>query len=64
MDAGVEIEIQGSSQQVDSFLYQFKVARPATVVVTTGDIQRVTSLGSLWFEILPDTKGVSTSGLQ
>jgi len=64
VDAGVEIEIEGGSQQIDSFLCQFKVDRPATAVVTTEEIQRVTSLGSLWFEILPDIKRAPPSGFE
>ena len=64
VDSGVEIEIEGGSQQIDSFLCQFKVDRPATAVVTTEEIQRVTSLGSLWFEILPDIKHAPPSGFE
>ena len=64
VDAGVEIEIQGSSEQIDRFLSQLDVERPAAAVVTTEDIQRVTSLGSQWFEILPDIKRAPPSGFE
>jgi hydrogenase maturation protein HypF len=62
VDAGVEIEIEGGSQQIDRFLSQLDVERPAAAGVTPESIVRVASLGSLWFEILPDIKGGSTSG--
>ena len=62
VDAGVEIEIEGGSEQIEGFLCQFKLERPATAVVTTEGIQRVASLGSPWFEILPGIRAVSPSG--
>jgi len=64
VDAGVEIEIQGGSEQIDRFLSQLDVERPAAAVLTTEDIQRVTSLGSQWFEILPDIKRAPPSGFE
>ena len=55
VDAGVEIEIEGGSEQIEGFLCQFKLERPATAVVTTEGIQRVASLwvarGSRFFRV-------------
>jgi len=51
--AGLEIEVEGSSEQLDDFLQKLKTERPRAAVVTTEEVSRIAPVGSAWFEILP-----------
>jgi hydrogenase maturation protein HypF len=51
--AGLEIEVEGSSEQLDHFLHKLKADRPRAAVVTTEEVSRIAPAGFVWFEILP-----------
>jgi hydrogenase maturation protein HypF len=51
--AGLEIEVEGSSEQLDHFLHLLKAERPQAAVVTTEEVSRVAPAGFVRFEILP-----------
>ena len=57
--AGLELEIEGHSEQLDVFLRHLKLERPRSAVVTTEDILRVAPSGGTSFEILPSEEHVS-----
>ena len=50
---GVEIEVEGNSEQVSDFLNILKRQRPPAAVVTTEEVSRIAPAGAKWFEILP-----------
>ena len=56
---GLEIEVEGGTEQLDRFLDQLKSARPPAAVVTTEEVSRVAPAGGVWFEILPSDQNVS-----
>ncbi|HTT20010.1 MAG TPA: carbamoyltransferase HypF [Candidatus Sulfotelmatobacter sp.] len=56
---GLEIEVEGSSEQLDRFLQKLKAERPRAAVVTMEEISRIAPTGSSWFEILPSNESVS-----
>ena len=60
--AGLELEVEGGSEQLDSFLRQLEVERPRAAVVTTEDILRVAPSGGTSFEILPSDEKTSAAG--
>jgi hydrogenase maturation protein HypF len=51
--AGLEIEVEGSSEQLDDFVDKLKAERPRAAVVTTEEVSRIAPIGGAWFEILP-----------
>jgi len=57
--AGLEIEVEGSSEQLDQFLHKLKVERPRAAVVTAEEVSRIAPAGSAWFEILPSDESVA-----
>ncbi|HTR25232.1 MAG TPA: acylphosphatase [Terriglobales bacterium] len=50
---GLEIEVEGSSEQLNHFLDKLKAERPRAAAVTTEDVSRIAPAGYVWFEILP-----------
>ena len=56
---GLEIEIEGGSEQLDRFLQKLKADRPRAAVVTMEEVSRIAPTGSAWFEILPSDESVS-----
>jgi hydrogenase maturation protein HypF len=50
---GLEIEVEGSSEQLDDFLGKLRYERPQAAVVTTEEITPVAPDGTAGFEILP-----------
>jgi hydrogenase maturation protein HypF len=56
--AGLEIEVEGSSEQLDHFLHKLKAERPGAAVVTTEEVSRIAPTGCAWFEILPSAENV------
>lgn len=56
---GLEIEIEGNSEQLDHFLERLKAERPRAAVVTAEEVSRIAPAGSAWFEILPSDESVS-----
>jgi len=57
--AGLEIEVEGSSEQLDHFLHKLKTERPQAAVVTTEEVSRIAPAGFAWFEILPSDENAS-----
>jgi len=57
--AGLEIEIEGRSDQLDDFLHKLQAERPRAAVVTTEEVSRIAPAGGVWFEILPSDENVS-----
>jgi len=57
--AGLEIEVEGSSEQLDQFLHKLKTERPRAAVVTTEEVSRISPAGGVWFEILPSDETIS-----
>src|SRR5271166_4971131 len=55
---GLEIEVEGSSEQLDHFLHKLKAERPEAAVVTTEEFSRIAPTGCAWFEILPSAENV------
>jgi hydrogenase maturation protein HypF len=53
-DAGLEIEIEGHSDQIDQFLSQLIAKRPSQALVHSQRVLRIKCLNTAWFEILPD----------
>jgi hydrogenase maturation protein HypF len=51
--AGLEIEVEGSAEQLDHFLHKLKADRPRAAVVTIEEVSRIAPVGSVWFEMLP-----------
>jgi len=51
--AGLEIEIEGSPEQLDDFLLDLKRKRPPAAEVTREEVSRIAPTGAPWFEILP-----------
>jgi len=56
---GLEIEVEGSSEQLDEFLHDLKRKRPAAAEVTREEVSRIAPTGAIWFEILPDDEVIS-----
>lgn len=50
---GLEIEIEGSSDQLNFFLRRLKAEKPAAADVTREEVLRIVPTGDTWFEILP-----------
>src|SRR4030095_15284558 len=59
--AGLEIEVEGSSEQLNDFLHGLKQERPRAAVVTAEELARIAPAGSTWFEILPSDEIASKS---
>lgn len=59
--AGLEIEVEGSSEQLDHFLHLLKAERPQSAVVTSEEVSRVAPAGFIWFEILPSDENAAKS---
>ena len=57
--AGLEIEVEGSSEQLDQFLHKLKVEWRRAAVVTAEKVSRIAPAGSAWFEILPSDESVA-----
>ena len=57
--AGLEIEVEGSSEQLDHFLQQLKTDRPRAAVVTTEEVSRIAPAGFVGFEILPSDQNAT-----
>ena len=53
-DDGLEIEVEGSSEQVEDFLRNLKRKMPQNAVVTMEEVFRIAPAGGIWFEILPN----------
>jgi hydrogenase maturation protein HypF len=49
---GIEIEIEGNSEQIREFLQLLKEERPRGALVQTEEVPRIAPSGSKWFEIL------------
>jgi len=60
--AGLEIEVEGSSKQIDHFLNKLKTDRPRNAVVTTEEFSRIAPVGCEFFEILPSGETASKTG--
>jgi hydrogenase maturation protein HypF len=60
--AGLEIEVEGSSEQIDHFLDKLKTERPRNAVVTTEEFSRIAPVGCELFEILPSDETASKTG--
>lgn len=61
---GLEIEVEGTSRQLDDFLREFKEERPRAAVVTTEEVSEVAPSGAVSFEILPsDAYGPKTAAV-
>ena len=56
---GLEIEVEGSPEQLDQFLHTLEAERPRAAVVTTEEVSRIAPVGCAWFEILPSDENVS-----
>ena len=56
--AGLEIEVEGDSEQLDHFLGKLKTERPPAAVVTTEVVSRIAPAGCACFEILPSGENV------
>lgn len=57
--AGLEIEVEGNSDQLDRFLHGLKAERPQAAVVTTEEVCRIVPTGCVCFEILPSDDSAS-----
>jgi hydrogenase maturation protein HypF len=62
--AGLEIEVEGSLEQLDLFLQKLKTERPRAAVVTTEDVSRIAPSGGVWFEILPSDENAPKTVLK
>ncbi|HME35670.1 MAG TPA: acylphosphatase [Candidatus Sulfotelmatobacter sp.] len=51
--AGLEIEVEGSSDQLKHFLNDLKRKKPVAAEVTREEVSRIAPSGAVWFEILP-----------
>jgi len=51
--AGLEIQLEASSEELNAFLDKLKQGRPPAAVVTMEQVSRIAPIGSVWFEILP-----------
>lgn len=61
LDTGLEIEIEGPSCDLDTFLYEFKALQPVGLKEALDSILWITPIHSMWFEILPDLNQRSRS---
>ena len=52
----VEIEVEGSTEQISDFLNALKRKRPPAAVVTTEEVSWIATAGAKWFEILPSVE--------
>lgn len=52
-EAGIEMEVEGDSEQLTSFLHRLKSDQPRAAVVAVEEIVRIAPQQSTWFEILP-----------
>ena len=50
---GVEIEVEGSPEQVSDFLNNLRRKKPPAAVVAAEEVSRIAPAGAKWFEILP-----------
>ncbi len=57
--AGLELEIEGDAEQLDTFLLELRAATPAAALVVSEETFRVAPRGGFGFEILPSTEAVS-----
>jgi hydrogenase maturation protein HypF len=57
--AGLEIEIEGDTEQLDKFLRQLRTAAPAAAVIVSEEVFRVAPCGGFGFEILPSVEVAS-----
>jgi hydrogenase maturation protein HypF len=53
-DAGIEMDVEGDSEQLATFLDRLKSDRPHAAVVALEEIVRIAPQHSTWFEILPN----------
>jgi hydrogenase maturation protein HypF len=60
---GLEIEVEGSSQQLEVFARELEAERPEAAVVTTSSVLRIAPSGSVGFEILPSEQNASAAKL-
>lgn len=51
--AGLEIEVEGNSEQLKHFLNDLKRKKPASAEVSREEVSPIAPIGALWFEILP-----------
>lgn len=56
--AGLEIEVEGTTEQTNDFLHNLKRERPPAAVITTEEVSRIAPTGAMWFEILPSDENV------
>ena len=52
-DGGIEIEVEGRTEQLETFLRLLQSERPRAAVVATQQIVRMVPQQSAWFEIVP-----------
>jgi hydrogenase maturation protein HypF len=57
--AGLEIEIEGDTEQLDKFLLRLRAAAPAAAVIASEEMFRVAPCGGFGFEILPSVEEAS-----
>jgi hydrogenase maturation protein HypF len=57
--AGLEIEIEGDAEQLDTFLLELRAATPAAAVIVSEETFRVAPCGGFGFEILPSAGDAS-----
>lgn len=55
-EAGIEMEVEGTPEQLACFLDRLKSDRPRTAVVVLEEVVRIDRQQSTWFEILPTPK--------
>jgi len=61
--AGLEIEVEGNSEQLDEFLQKLRAQQPQAAVITTEEVSRIASTGYACFEILPSDDTVSKTAV-
>jgi hydrogenase maturation protein HypF len=57
--AGLEIEVEGTSRQLDCFLHKLRVERPRAAVVAAEEVSRIAPTGGVYFEILPSEENAA-----
>jgi hydrogenase maturation protein HypF len=59
---GLEVEIEGDAEQLDTFLLQLRAATPSAAMIASEEIVRIAPSGSPGFEILPSIEGAAAGG--
>jgi hydrogenase maturation protein HypF len=65
MASGIEMEVEGTSDQLEALLLELKVCKPEAAVIATEEISRIPPTGKVGFEILgsrgdaSEPKGIS-----